>query len=114
MMDIVYEAGRATAAEVRERLADPPSYSAVRATLSILESKGHLRHEKDGPRYVFLPTLTRERASLSAADRVLRTFFGGSVESAIAALLEISHDELSEADYARLRKLIEAAESRER
>ena len=65
IMDVIYRAGRASAAEVLDQLADPPSYSTVRALLRVLEDKGHLRHEEDGPRYVFLPTVPRERARQS-------------------------------------------------
>src|SRR5688572_7905952 len=88
IMDVVYRHGRVTAAEVLAGLAEPPSYSAVRATLRLLEEKGHLRHEQDGPRYVFLPTVTRDKARRSAMQHLVRTFFNGSTEDAVAALLE--------------------------
>src|SRR5215472_6315978 len=87
IMDILYRGGRATAAEVREALPDPPSYSAVRAMLRLLEEKGHVRHEEAGLRYVFLPTVGRERAKRSALKHLLETFFEGSVEQAVATLL---------------------------
>jgi predicted transcriptional regulator len=108
IMDVIYGApgGRATAAEVLEQLADPPSYSAVRALLRVLEEKGHLRHEEDGPRYVFLPTIPRERARESALRRVLQTFFDGSTEQAVAALLDLSATRLSDAELVRLSRLI--------
>ncbi|MHC5541264.1 BlaI/MecI/CopY family transcriptional regulator, partial [Singulisphaera rosea] len=106
-MDIIYELGRATAAEVLERLPDPPSYSAVRAMLRVLEEKGHLRHEQDGPRYVFLPTLARESASRSAMRQLIQTFFGGSAEKAVAAMLDLSEDAMSEDQLDRLADLIE-------
>ena len=77
IMDIVYEAGQASAADVLDRLPDPPSYSAVRAMLRVLEEKGHLRHKQDGPRYVYLPTVSRDEARRSALRRLLRTFFDG-------------------------------------
>jgi predicted transcriptional regulator len=102
IMDTLYELGRATAAEVRERLPDPPSYSAVRAMLRILEDKGHLRHEQDGPRYVFVPTVPREAASESALRRVVRTFFDGSAESAMSALLDLGVEDLDEEALRRL------------
>ncbi|HWC75564.1 MAG TPA: BlaI/MecI/CopY family transcriptional regulator [Gemmatimonadales bacterium] len=107
IMDVIYRApgGRATAAEVLEQLADPPSYSAVRALLRVLEEKGHLRHEEDGPRYVFLPTVPRERARQSALRQLLHTFFDGSTEAAVAALLD-SSTRLSDAELARLSRLI--------
>jgi BlaI family transcriptional regulator, penicillinase repressor len=108
IMDVIYGApgGRATAAEVLEQLAEPPSYSAVRALLRVLEEKGHLRHEEDGPRYVFLPTIPRERARESALRQVLQTFFDGSTEQAVAALLDLSSTRLSDAELVRLSRLI--------
>ena len=93
IMEVIYAHGRATAAEVQENLPDPPSYSAVRAMLRILENKGHLLHENDGPRYVFLPTTPREQARETALRGVVKTFFGGSPENAVAALLDLD-DEL--------------------
>src|SRR5438045_8342766 len=105
IMDVIYRAGRASAAEVLDQLTDPPSYSAVRALLRVLEDKGHLRHEEDGPRYVFLPTVPRERARQSALRQILHTFFDGSTEQAVAALLDLSSTKLSEAELARLSRL---------
>ena len=102
IMDVLYELGRATAAEVRERLPDPPSYSAVRAMLRILEDKGHLEHEADGPRYVFSPAVPREQARESALRRVVRTFFDGSPESAMSALLDLGVEDLDEEALRRL------------
>lgn len=107
IMDIIYRLGRATVAEVMEKLVDPPSYSAVRTTLRILEEKGHLRHEQDGPRYVFFPTVNRQRASRSALSHLVQTFFNGSTEEAVATLL--SEGELGHAEKARLLRLIEQA-----
>jgi predicted transcriptional regulator len=111
IMDVIYGApgGRASAAEVREQLADPPSYSTVRALLRVLEEKGHVRHEDDGPRYVFLPTVPRERARQSALRQLLTTFFDGSTEQAVAALLDLSSTRLSDAELARLSRLIAGA-----
>jgi len=106
IMDVIYRSGRATAAEVLDQLADPPSYSAVRALLRVLEEKGHIRHEEDGPRYVFLPTVPRERARASALRQLLHTFFDGSTEQAVAALLDLSSTRLSDAELARLSQLI--------
>ena len=88
IIDILYAQGRATAAEVQALLPDPPSYSAVRAMLRILEEKGHVRHEQDGPRYIYLPTVGRDNAKRSALHHMLKTFFDGSAEQAISALLE--------------------------
>ena len=113
IMTIVYEHGRATAAEVRERMPDAPSNSAVRTMLRILEDKGHLRHEQDGPRYVFLPTVPREEASETALRRLVRTFFGGSPEGAMAALLDLEGDQLDEEALQRIAKRIDEARGEE-
>ena len=109
IMDVLYELGRATSAEVRERLPDPPSYSAVRAMLRILEDKGHLRHEQDGPRYVFFPAVPRETARESALRRVVRTFFDGSAEGAMTALLDLGVEDLDEEALRRLAERIAEA-----
>jgi predicted transcriptional regulator len=109
ILDVLYQAGRATAAEVQARLPDPPSYSAVRALLRILEDKGHVRHEQDGPRYVYLPTVARDSAKRSALRHLVQTFFEGSAEQTIAALLDGSASRLSEAELDRLARLIAAA-----
>ena len=111
IMDVVYRLGRATAAEVRAELPDPPSYSAVRAMLRLLEEKGLLLHEQDGLRYVYRPTVGREQARRSALKHLVHTFFGGSPERAVAALLEMSDADLSAADRARLAKLVAQAKS---
>src|SRR5688572_19769937 len=107
IMDIVYARGQATAAEVVAALPDPPSYSAVRALLRILEQKGHLRHQEDGPRYVFVPTVSRDRARKSALRNLVRTFFDGSPAQAAAALIDQA--DLTEDDAARLAEMIERA-----
>jgi len=109
IMDILYRRGRVTAAEVHEALPDRPSYSAVRAMLRVLEEKGHVRHEEQGPRYVFLPTLAREKATRSAVRHLLETFFNGSAEQAVAALLDASASELGAAELERMAELIEKA-----
>ena len=109
IIDILYARGRATAAEVQELLPDPPSYSAVRAMLRILEDKGHVRHQQDGPRYVYLPTVARDNAKRSALKHLLQTFFDGSAEQAISALLDDSSARLSEAELDRLARLIDQA-----
>jgi predicted transcriptional regulator len=107
IMDVLYALGEATAAEVQERLPDPPSYSAVRAMLRILEDKGHVRHHEEGPRYVFQPTVARETARRSAVRHLLRTFFDGSVEQAMSALLDGAERKLSRDEIDRLSQLIE-------
>lgn len=109
IVDILYANGRATAAEVQASLPDPPSYSAVRAMLRILEDKGHVRHEQDGPRYVYVPTIARESAKRSALRHVLQTFFDGSAEQAISALLDDDAAKLSEKELDRLERLINQA-----
>lgn len=106
-MDALYRLGRATAAEVREALPDAPSDSAVRTHLRILEEKGHVGHTQEGPRYVYAPTLAPEKASRSALRHLVRTFFDGSPERAVAALLDAS--DLSDADLDRMAVLIEQA-----
>ena len=109
MMDIIFRATKATAGEVMEAMADPPSYSAVRATLRVLEQKGLLRHEDDGTRYVYRPTLNRDKARLSALDHVLATFFDGSVAHVVATLIERSGEELSDQELDHIAGLIEHA-----
>ncbi len=108
-MDILYQRSRATTAEVRQALPDPPSYSAVRAMLRVLEEKGHVKHEAEALRYVFAPTIPRERAKRSALKHMLATYFDGSVEQAAAALLDGSAARLSDAELQRLEKLIRKA-----
>lgn len=109
IMDIIYGQGQATAAEVMERLPDPPGYSAVRAMLRLLEEKGYLKHEQDGMRYIYLPTLSREKARQSALKQLVQTFFDGSTEEAVAAILDMSRSKLSDNDLDRLSDLIEKA-----
>lgn len=108
-MDILYRRGRATAAEIHEEVPEPPTYSAVRAKLRVLEEKGHVRHEEEALRYVYLPTLARETARRSALRHVVATFFEGSVEEAVAALLDLSAANLSKKDLDRISSLIEEA-----
>ena len=109
IMEVIWSAGQATATEVLERLPDPPSYSSVRALLKILETKGHVRHVVDGTRYVFLPTVAPDRARRTAMQRLLETFFDGSPEKAVAALLDVSRRDLSDGELERMSRLIEQA-----
>ncbi len=109
IMDILYRHGRASAAEVHERLPNRPGYSAVRAMLRVLEGKGHVKHEEQDLRYVYLPTLPRERAKRSALKHLLATFFEGSAAQAVAALLDGSAAKLSQGELDRLARLIEKA-----
>jgi predicted transcriptional regulator len=109
MMDIIYRSGHATAIEVMDAMAEPPSYSAVRATLRVLEQKGHLRHENDGTRYVYKPTVGRDRARVSALDHIVATFFDGSVTNVVATLLDNSKKKLDRDELERLSALIDKA-----
>jgi len=109
IMEVVYREGQAAATDVLAKIPDPPSYSAVRAMLRILEQKGHLRHVAEGNRYVYRPTVPADRARRSALKSLLQTFFEGSPEKAVAALLDMSRSELSAGDLDRLSRLIEQA-----
>lgn len=108
-MDILYQRGRASAAEILEAMTDPPTYSAVRAKLRVLEEKGHIRHEEEALHYVYMPTLPRDTARRSALRHMVSTFFEGSVEQTVAALLDISSARLSKEDLDRISHLIEEA-----
>jgi len=110
IMDILYARPRATAAEVRAALPDPPTDAAVRATLRILVDKGHLERGYDGPRYLYWPSVPREKARRSALSHLLDTFFGGSPEGAMVALLEMKGDDLDPESRERLKRLIDEAE----
>ena len=109
ILDILYQQGQATAADVQAALPEPPSYSAVRALLRILEDKGHVRHDQDGPRYVYLPTVARDNAQRSAMRHMLQTFFDGSAEQAISALLGDASGKMSSAELDRLARMIDTA-----
>jgi predicted transcriptional regulator len=109
IMDILYRAGRATAQEVLDGLDDPPSYSAVRALLRLLEERGHVRHSQEGQRYVYMATVPRSEARRGAMAHVVRTFFEGSVEQAVATLVESSRKKLTRAELVRLGDLIDKA-----
>jgi len=111
IMDAIYQLGEATAIEVMERLPEPPGYSAVRAMLRLLEEKGHLQHDQDGPRYVYKPTLAHDKAQRSALKHLVETFFEGSTEQAVAALLDLSRTKLSDDELDRLAQLIEQAKN---
>lgn len=109
IMDVIYRLGCASVQDVRDNLPDPPGYSAVRALLRVLEEKGHLKHEHDGPRYVYRPIVSRDAARRSALRQLLRTFFDGSPEEAVATLLDVSGRDLSEQELNRLAELIKRA-----
>jgi len=109
IMEVAYRLGRATVAEVRAEIEDPPSYSAVRAMMNILETKGHLRHLQEGPRYVYLPVVSGDRARRSILKDVVRRLFDNSTEQAVAALLESSSSRMTDAELERLSELIATA-----
>ncbi len=109
MMEIIYRLGQAGVAEVLEGMAEPPSYSAVRSTLNILKTKGHLTHRLEGNRYVYRPTVDAQAARISALDHVLQTFFDGSAANAVTALIEHRGEKLSSDQLDRLSKLIQQA-----
>ena len=108
IMDVLFAMGQATVSDVLERIPDPPSYSAVRATMRVLEEKGHVEHLQDGPRYLYRPVVPQENARSAALGHLVRTFFGGSAELAAAALLGVNR-RLTEADLRRLADRVEAA-----
>jgi predicted transcriptional regulator len=114
IMDVLYRAGRATAADVQVGMPDAPSYSAVRTMLRILEEKGHIRHEVDGPRYVYVPTVARDKAQRSALKHVVNTFFDGSASQVMAALFELAPRDLGDEEIARLRQLIDNAKQQKK
>jgi BlaI family penicillinase repressor len=108
MMNIIFRNGKATANDVMGEMTEAPSYSAVRATLRVLEQKGHVRHQHDGTRYVYIPTVTREKAGVSALDLLLATFFDGSAANVVATLLE-RKEKLTSDELDRLSMLISDA-----
>jgi BlaI family penicillinase repressor len=109
IMDILYQRGRASAQEILDALPDPPTYSAVRAKLRVLEEKGHVRHQEESLRYVYLPVVARDAARKSALRHMVSTFFAGSVQDTVAALLDLSSANLKGADLDRITELIEQA-----
>ncbi|MBA2671127.1 MAG: BlaI/MecI/CopY family transcriptional regulator [Gemmatimonadetes bacterium] len=109
IMEVVYASGKASVSDVLEALPDPPSYSAVRAMLNLLEEKGHLRHKEVGRKFVYMPTVPRTKARRSAIRKLVHTFFGGSCGDAAASLIELEREKLSAEDLDRLAALIEKA-----
>lgn len=114
IMDVLYRTGKATAADVRAGMTDPPGYSAVRAMLRILEQKGHIRHERDGSRYVYRPVVARDKAKRSALKHLLHTFFEGSASQVVAALFDVTSRGLDERELARIKQLIDRARDDEK
>jgi predicted transcriptional regulator len=109
IMDVLYERGKATAAEILAALPDPPSYSAIRALIKVLEDKGHVRHQEDGPRYVFTPSVPRSKARRNAVKHLLQTFFDDSASEAVASLLGLSGGKLKAAELDKIEELIARA-----
>jgi BlaI family transcriptional regulator, penicillinase repressor len=114
IMDILYRTGKASASEVREAMADAPGYSAVRAMLRVLEEKGHVKHQAEGLKYVYVPTMAQDKAKRSAVKHVLDTFFSGSAEQIVAALLDVSATRLTRDELDRMSELIEKAKREEK
>jgi predicted transcriptional regulator len=112
IMDIVYRRGEATAAQILAEMSDPPSYSAIRALLRILVDKEHLQHREDGPRYVYSPTVSRQKARSKALSQLVNTFFDGSALKAASALLGSSQRKLTKEELDELTAQIEAARKR--
>ena len=112
IMDVLFQLGQASAAQVREALPDPPSYSAVRGMLRLLEEKGFVKHDWDGPRHTYRPTADPAQAQSSAARHLLQTFFNNSMESAVAAMLGVADRQLTSEELDRLSQLIEQARRR--
>ena len=108
-MDALYKLGKASAQQILDEIADPPTYTAIRSHLTILEKKGHVRHTSDGTRYIYEPRVAREQMSHRAMDSLLKTFFDNSVERAVTALLTREDTEVSREELDRLSRLIEKA-----
>jgi BlaI family penicillinase repressor len=109
IMDILYRAGKASASDVLNAMPDPPSYSAVRAMLRVLEEKGHVKHQEEGLKYVYAPVVARDKAKRSAVKHVMETFFNGSAEQIVAALLDVSSTRLTHDELDRMAEMIEKA-----
>lgn len=114
IMDVIYRQGEATAAEVHASIPDPPSYSAVRALLVVLEEKGLVRHKKRGRAYLYIPTISQNRARDSALRHMVKTFFDGSVAGVVAALVNLSDKSLSDEEIERLEQLVKSTKSNKR
>jgi BlaI family transcriptional regulator, penicillinase repressor len=109
IMDILYRSGKASASDVLNAMPDPPSYSAVRAMLRVLEEKGHVKHQEEGLKYVYAPVVARDKAKRSAVKHVMETFFNGSAEQIVAALLDVSSTRLTRGELDRMAEMIEKA-----
>ena len=113
-MDILYQRGKGSASDVREAMEDAPGYSAVRAMLRVLEEKGHVKHQAEGLKYVYVPVVAREKAKRSAVKHLLDTFFAGSPEQIVAALLDVSATRLTREELDRMSEMIEKAKREEK
>ena len=111
IMEILFRRGQATAAEVLSEMPDAPSYSTARKLLEILEEKGYVRHAQEGPRYVYSPLVAADDARNTALEQMVRTFFHGSIGSAVTALLELQGPQLSDEELDRIAKLAEQAKT---
>ena len=109
IMDILYQRGKASASDVREAMEAAPGYSAVRAMLRVLEEKGHIKHQAEGMKYVYVPVVARDKAKRSAVKHVMETFFNGSAEQIVAALLDVSSTRLTREELDRMSEMIEQA-----
>ena len=109
IMDILYRAGKASGSDVLNAMPDPPSYSAVRAMLRVLEEKCHVKHQEEGLKYVYAPVVARDKAKRSAVKHVMETFFNGSAEQIVAALLDVSSTRLTRDELDRMAEMIEKA-----
>jgi predicted transcriptional regulator len=109
IMDILYQRGKGSASEVREAMEAAPGYSAVRAMLRVLEEKGHVKHQAEGLKYVYVPVVARDKAKRSAVKHVMETFFNGSAEQIVAALLDVSSTRLTREELDRMSEMIEQA-----
>ncbi len=109
VMEILYQRGRASAAEVREAMDDPPTYSAVRALLRVLEEKGHVAHQNEKLKYVYVPVVNRDKAKRSAVKHLVETFFRDAPEQVVAALLDVSSKKLTGKELDRMSEMIEKA-----
>lgn len=114
ILEILYQRSKASASEVREAMESAPSYSAVRAMLRVLEDKGHARHQAEGLKYVYVPTVPRDKAKRSAVKHMLDTFFAGSPEQIVAALLDVSATRLTREELDRMGEMIEKAKREEK
>ena len=109
ILDVIYQLGEASVSDVLSSIPDPPSYSAIRTMIRLLESKGFLRHRRDGTRYVYRPTQSKKTASRSALRHLIKTYFAESPTDAVAAIFDVTSDDLTDADLSRIERMIDEA-----